>query len=71
MNTVKESQNNRKTIALLLLLLFGLIEAQSQPTMSLDTGIFIPLTSYIDEMTNEFDYWDDLYDASYIFYGKT
>ena len=69
MNFLKRSPNNRKVIAILAIMI-GLTVAKSQPTMILDTGIFIPLSSYIDNKTNEFAYWDDLYDASYIFYGK-
>ncbi|MBR4786284.1 MAG: hypothetical protein IK013_00155 [Bacteroidales bacterium] len=69
MNFIKKTQNNRKTIALLVITL-GFVAAKSQPIITLDTGAFIPLSSYIDEKNNKFDYWDDVFDANYMFYGK-
>ena len=69
MNFIKKTQKNRKTIALLVIVL-GFVAAKSQPIITLDTGTFIPLSSYIDEKTNKFDYWDDVFDANYMFYGK-
>lgn len=69
MNFLIESQNSRNIIGLLVIM-FGVLSVKSQPITTLDTGTFIPLSSYIDERTNEFSYWDDIFDANYMFYGK-
>ena len=69
MKLIKKVQEIRKAVALLAIL-FGFVVAKSQLIITLDTGTFIPLSSYIEEKNNKFDYWDDVFDANYMFYGK-
>ena len=52
-----------------LFVLFAIV-AKPQVVAFLDTGLFVPLTSFIDDADNEPVCFDDLYDASYLFYGN-